>query len=70
VLGSGMVALTQGLALGLRLLATLVRSVSVLIITFYDIVIVLPLLVERLAKRAPKVRAYAVDEETLAARRH
>src|SRR3954469_13754369 len=70
VLGSGMVALTQGLALGLRLLATLVRSVSVLIITFYDIVIVLPLLVERLAKRAPKVGAYAVDEETLAARRH
>jgi hypothetical protein len=69
VLGSALVALTQGAALGLRLLATLVRSLARLIITFYDIVIVLPLLVERLVKRAPKPAAYAVDEETLAVRR-
>jgi hypothetical protein len=70
VLGSALVALTQGLALGLRLLATLVRSLAVLVITFYDIVIVLPLLVERLVKRAPKAAGYVVDEDTLVARRH
>src|SRR6185436_14720403 len=70
VLGSALVALTQGAALGLRLLATLVKSLARLVITFYDIVIVLPLLVERLVKRAPKPATYGVDEETLAVRRH
>jgi hypothetical protein len=69
VLGATFVALTQGVALGLRLLATVVRSLARLVITFYDIVIVLPLLVERLVKRGPKSPAYGVDEETLAVRR-
>jgi hypothetical protein len=70
VLGSGLVALTQGAALGMRLLATLVKSLTKLLITFYDIVIVLPLLVERLIKRGPKAAAFAVDDETLVPRRH
>ena len=69
VLGSALVALTQGAALGLRLLATLVKSLARLVITFYDIVIVLPLLEERLVKREPKPATYGVDEETLAVRR-
>ena len=69
VLGSALVALTQGAALGLRLTATLVKSLTRLAVTFYDILIVLPLLVERLAKRGPKAAAFAVDEDTLAARR-
>jgi hypothetical protein len=70
VLGSALVALTQGAALGMRLLATLAKSLTKLTITFYDIVIVLPLLVERLIKRGPKATAFAVDDETLAPRRH
>jgi hypothetical protein len=70
VLGSALVALTQGAALGMRLLATLLRSLTKLTITFYDIVIVLPLLVERLIKRGPKAAVFDVDDETLAARRH
>jgi hypothetical protein len=70
VLGSALVALTQGAALGTRLLATLVKSLTKLTITFYDIVIVLPLLVERLIKRGPKAAAFDVDDETLVPRRH
>ena len=70
VLGSVLVALTQGAALGMRLLATLVKSLTRLTITFYDIVIVLPLLVERLIKRGPKAAAFDVDDETLVPRRH
>jgi hypothetical protein len=69
VLGSALVALTQALALALRMLATVVKSLARLIITFYDIVIVLPLLVERVVKRRPKAQGYDVDEETLAVRR-
>ena len=69
VLGALIVWLTQGVALGLRLLASLVRSLAKLVITFYDIVIVLPLLVERLVKRGPKTQGY-VDDETLVMRRH
>jgi hypothetical protein len=70
VLGATLVWLAQGLALGLRLLASLVRSLAKLVITFYDIVIVLPLLVERLVKRAPKAAPFAMDDETLVPRRH
>ena len=70
VLGSALVALTQGAALGMRLLATLVKSLTKLLITFYDIVIVLPLLVERLIRRGPKAAAFGVDDETLVPRRH
>jgi hypothetical protein len=70
VLGATLVWLIQGAALGLRLLATLVKSLARLLITFYDIVIVLPLLVERLVKRGPKAASFAVDDETLVARRH
>ncbi|HWI36945.1 MAG TPA: hypothetical protein VNU64_10895 [Burkholderiales bacterium] len=70
VLGSVLVAATQGAALGMRLLATLVKSLTRLTVTFYDIVIVLPLLVERLIKRGPKAAAFDVDDETLVPRRH
>jgi len=70
VLGPALVALTQGAALGMRLLATLVKSLTKLLITFYDIVIVLPLLVERLIRRGPKAAAFGVDDETLVPRRH
>ena len=74
VLGAALVALTQGAAFGLRLLGTLVRNLGRLIITFYDILIVLPLLVERLVKgrrRGGKAAPdYSLDDETLVARRH
>jgi hypothetical protein len=72
VLGAGLVMLLQGAALGLRLAASLVRNVARLIVTFYDIVIVLPLLVERLVKAPRKsvAGAFAVDEDDLAVRRH
>jgi hypothetical protein len=47
-----------------------VKSLTRLTVTFYDIVIVLPLLVERLIKRGPKAAAFDVDDETLVPRRH
>jgi hypothetical protein len=72
VFGTALVALTQGAALILRVAAALVRNLARLVITFYDIVIVLPLLVERLVKSKPgKAGAhYQVEEDELAMRRH
>ncbi|HUQ75034.1 MAG TPA: hypothetical protein VM183_09930 [Burkholderiales bacterium] len=73
VLGSGLVMLAQGAAFALRLVATLVRHVARLLITFYDILIVLPLLVERLVKRpsgAKRASGYPMDDDELAMRRH
>jgi hypothetical protein len=53
--GAGLVLGARGLAFGLRLLGNLVRNLGRVLITLYDIVIVLPLMVERLlkAKAAP-----------------
>ena len=71
VLGAALVALMQGAAFGLRLAGTLVRGVARLLVTFYDILIVVPLLVERLVKgRAKGAPDFALDAETLVVRRH
>ena len=72
VFGTALVALTQGAALILRVAAAVVRNLARLVITFYDIVIVLPLLVERLVKSAPRKAParYPVEDDELAMRRH
>ena len=56
--GAALVVLTRALAVFLRLLGNFVRQVARVLVTLYDIVIVLPLLVERLVQggRAPKPR--------------
>ncbi len=56
--GAALVVLTRTLAVFLRLLGNFVRQVARVLVTLYDIVIVLPLLVERLVQggRAPKPR--------------
>ncbi len=65
--GAALVMLARGAAFALRLAGTLVRGLARVAITAYDVVIVLPLLVERLlAKKKP---AEDVDEEELAVRR-
>jgi hypothetical protein len=52
--GAALVLGARGLAFVLRLLGNLVRNLGRVLITLYDIVIVLPLLVERLVKaKAP-----------------
>jgi len=48
--GAGLVLGARGLAFMLRLLGNLVRNLGRVLITLYDIVIVLPLMVERLLK--------------------
>ena len=48
--GAGLVVLARGASFALRVLGNLLRSLSRVLITLYDIVIVLPLLVERLVK--------------------
>jgi hypothetical protein len=56
--GAALVILTRALAVLLRLAGNLVRQITRVLVTLYDIVIVLPLLVERLVQngRAPKPR--------------
>jgi hypothetical protein len=67
--GAGLVMLARGAAFGLRLVGNVVRSLARVLITLYDVVIVLPLLVERLVvKQKPLEDIH--DEETLVARRH
>jgi hypothetical protein len=74
VLGAALVILTQGAAFGLRLLATVVRNLARLLVTFYDILIVLPLLAERLIKGRGSARKgkadFAIDPDDLVVRRH
>ena len=65
--GAALVVLARGAAFALRLAGNLVRSLSRVVITLYDVVIVLPLLVERLLSKKQNV---AVDDEDLAVRRH
>ena len=61
--GAALVVLARALAAALRVAGNFFRQFSKVLITLYDIVIVLPLLVERMAKtaRAPAVRAPRVD---------
>src|SRR5262249_5087606 len=66
--GAALVLLARGAAFALRLGGNVVRSLPRVVITLYDVVIVLPLLVERLVVK--KKTAEDVDEETLAVRRH
>ena len=66
--GAALVQLARGAAFALRLAGNLVRSFARVVITLYDVVIVLPLLVERLISR--KQKEDVDGEETLAARRH
>jgi hypothetical protein len=56
--GTAMVILVRTVAVALRLAGNFVRQLSRVLITLYDITIVLPLLAERLLKsgRAPKAR--------------
>ena len=70
--GATLVLLARGTAFTLRLAGNLIRNFARVLITFYDVVIVLPLLVERMAKAShPKQIAEppVVEEKKLAARR-
>ncbi len=70
--GAALVLLARGTAFTLRLAGNLIRNLARVLITFYDVVIVLPLLVERMAKAShPKQIAEppVVEEKKLAARR-
>jgi hypothetical protein len=54
-------ALVSTLALVLRVLANIARRMSRVLITLYDVVIVLPLLVERMAKGGMAMRRNGID---------
>jgi len=60
------VALVSALALTLRVLANVVRRMSKVLITVYDVVIVLPLMAERLTKAGMAMRHSAVDADDTA----
>ena len=65
--GAALVLFARGAAFALRLVGNLVRSLARVVITLYDVVIVLPLIVEKLiAKKKP---AEETREEILAVRR-
>jgi hypothetical protein len=64
--GAALVGLARGAAFALRLAGNLIRGLARVTITFYDVLIVLPLLVEKLLARKPNG---TVDEEDLAVRR-
>jgi hypothetical protein len=59
-------ALVSALALTLRVLANVSRRMSKVLITVYDVVIVLPLLVERMTKAGMAMRHSAVDADDTA----
>ena len=59
-------ALVSALALTLRVLANVVRRMSKVLITVYDVVIVLPLMAERLTKAGMAMRHSAVDADDTA----
>ena len=66
--GAALVLLARGAAFALRLGGNIVRSFARVVITLYDVVIVLPLLVERLVVKKKPVEDID-DEATLAAAR-
>jgi hypothetical protein len=75
VLGALLVQLLRGAAFGTRLLANLVREAGKLAVAFYDILIFVPLAIERWVKRsreqnpgAGKVRAVPAFEKQAAGR--
>ena len=68
--GAALVLLARGAAFALRLVGNVVRSLARVVITLYDVVIVLPLLVERLVVKHKHADVLDHDEETLVARRH
>ena len=59
-------ALVSALALTLRVLANVVRRMSKVLITVYDVVIVLPLMVERMTKAGMAMRHSAVNADDTA----
>lgn len=59
-------ALVSALALTLRVLANVSRRMSKVLITVYDVVIVLPLMVERMTKAGMAMRHSAVDADDTA----
>ena len=59
-------ALVSALALTLRVLANVLRRMSKVLITVYDVVIVLPLMVERMTKAGMAMRHSAVDADDTA----
>ena len=59
-------ALVSALALTLRVLANVLRRMSKVLITVYDVVIVLPLMVERVTKAGMAMRHSAVDADDTA----
>ncbi len=65
--GAALVILARGAAFALRLMGNLVRNLSRVLITLYDVIIVLPLLIERVISKKQNV---IVDDEDLAVRRH
>jgi hypothetical protein len=80
--GAGLVLLARAAAFVLRLVGHLVRNIARVLITLYDVVIVMPLLLERLIRTRPgraaesgrkvseaRIKASDLDDEKLAARR-
>jgi hypothetical protein len=80
--GAGLVLLARAAAFVLRLVGHLVRNIARVLITLYDVVIVMPLLVERLITTRPgraaesgrkvseaRIKASDLDDEKLVARR-
>ncbi|HEY0337516.1 MAG TPA: hypothetical protein VGC70_09280 [Burkholderiales bacterium] len=80
--GAGLVLLARAAAFVLRLVGHLVRNIARVLITLYDVVIVMPLLVERLIRTRPsraaesgrkvseaRIKAFDLEDEKLAARR-
>ena len=82
--GSALVLLARAAAFVLRLAGSLVRNLARVLVTLYDVVIVVPLLVERLVKgrrlgaategggrkvSEARIKSHELDDEKLAARR-
>jgi len=65
--GVALVLFARGAAFALRLAGNLVRSLARVLMTLYDVVIVLPLLVERLISRKKQEE---IPDQDLAVRRH
>jgi hypothetical protein len=77
--GSVLVLLARAAAFVLRLAGNLIRNFARVLVTLYDVVIVVPLLVERLVRTRPegagrnvseaRLKSHDVDEHKLVARR-
>lgn len=61
--GMLLAALVSALALAMRILGNVLRRMSKVLITLYDVVIVLPLMVERMTKAGMAMRHSAVDPD-------